>query len=67
MHFVYVLQSESDGGGSYIGYTANLDRRLNEHIEGKSFATSFRGPWELIYYEAYRNREDAMGRERFLK
>ena len=30
-------------------------------------ATSHRGPWKLIYYEAYPNQEDALGRERYLK
>jgi predicted GIY-YIG superfamily endonuclease len=30
-------------------------------------ATSSRGPWKLIYYEAYRNQADALGRERYLK
>ena len=33
----------------------------------RSFATSYRGPWKLIYYEAYLNRDDAEGRERYLK
>ncbi len=26
-----------------------------------------RGPWKLIYYEAYLERDDALGRERYLK
>jgi hypothetical protein len=26
-----------------------------------------RGPWKLVYYEAYTDREDAEGREKFLK
>jgi predicted GIY-YIG superfamily endonuclease len=30
---------------------------------GESFATARRGPWKLIYYEAYLNQEDALGRE----
>jgi predicted GIY-YIG superfamily endonuclease len=30
-------------------------------------ATKARGPWKLIYYEAYTEREDAEGREKFLK
>jgi membrane peptidoglycan carboxypeptidase len=41
--------------------------RLSEHTRGASFATKSRGPWKLIYYEAYTEREDAEGRERFLK
>lgn len=66
MHYVYVLQSGSDQG-LYIGYTANLRRRLSEHQAGEAFATSYRGPWRLIYYEAYIEEADALGREEFLK
>jgi hypothetical protein len=43
-----------------------LRRRLKDHQQGKAFATSYRGPWRLIYYEAYLE-EDALGRERYLK
>jgi putative endonuclease len=66
MHYVYVLRSLKDSG-FYIGYSVNLRKRIQEHKEGFSFATSFRGPWRLIYYEAYLNQEDALGRERYLK
>ncbi len=66
MFYVYVLHSEMDQG-LYIGYSADLRRRLTEHREGQAFATSFRGPWRLIYYEAYVEAKDALGRERFLK
>jgi putative endonuclease len=38
-----------------------------QHIQGSAFATSYRGPWKLIYYEAYLERDDALGRERYLK
>jgi putative endonuclease len=64
--YVYVLRSESDSG-FYIGFSTNLRARLRQHQNGDSFATSHRGPWKLIYYEAYTEREDAEGRERFLK
>ena len=52
MHYVYVLRSVCDHG-FYIGYSANLRQRLREHAARVSFATSYRGPWKLIYYEAY--------------
>jgi len=52
MFYVYVLQSESDDG-LYIGFSTDLRRRLKEHRAGAAFATSYRGPWRLIYYEAY--------------
>jgi putative endonuclease len=66
MHYVYVLRSGKDAG-FYIGYSANLRKRVNEHLTGRSFATSSRRPWRLIYYEAYLNQADALGRERYLK
>jgi putative endonuclease len=66
MFYVYLLQSEVDEG-LYIGFTSDLKRRLAEHQEGKSFSTSYRLPWRLIYYEAYLEEADALGRERFLK
>jgi putative endonuclease len=66
MHYVYVLQSESDSG-LYIGMTANLRRRFEEHQRGESPCTKGRRPWTVIYYEAYLDRTDAEGREVFLK
>ena len=66
MFYVYVLQSKADRG-LYIGFSKNLKRRLAIHQLGKAFATSFRGPWKLIYYEAYLEEADALGREKYLK
>jgi putative endonuclease len=66
MHYVYVLRSTTDNG-FYIGYSANLRKRFSEHVTGDSFATSHRGPLKLIYYEAYVEQRDALGREKYLK
>ena len=66
MFYVYLLHSAKDNG-FYIGFSTDLKRRLSEHKRGASFATKSRGPWKLIYYEAYTEREDAEGREKFLK
>jgi putative endonuclease len=64
--YVYVLRSKSDFG-FYIGFSTDLKKRLSQHRRGASFATKSRGPWKRICYEAYTEREDAEGRERFLK
>src|ERR1700745_1296075 len=66
MFYLYVLRSDSDSG-FYIGFSTNLRARLRQHHDGESLATKSRGPWKLIYYEAYTEREDAEGREKFLK
>jgi putative endonuclease len=66
MFYVYVLHSDADGGW-YIGFSTDLRRRMKEHQAGEAFATSNRGPWRLIYYEAYMEEQDALGREQYLK
>jgi putative endonuclease len=66
MFYVYVLHSITDHG-LYIGYSTDLKRRLSEHKQGASAATKYRGLRKLIYYEAYIERADAVGRERYLK
>ncbi|MBP9869307.1 GIY-YIG nuclease family protein [Patescibacteria group bacterium] len=66
MYFVYVLRSLTDGGW-YVGFTEDVDRRLQDHNQGKNVSTKPRRPFVLIYYEAYLNKYDALGREKFLK
>lgn len=64
--YIYVLESMKDSK-RYIGFTNNLRRRLEEHDQSKSFATKFRRPFKLIYYEASLYPEDAKRRENYLK
>jgi len=64
--YVYVLESKKDGK-KYIGYTNNLKKRIEEHKKGFSFATKFRLPFELIYFEGCKNMQDAKRRENYLK
>ena len=64
--YVYVLESLKDGK-RYTGYTNNLRRRIEEHKKGLSFATKFRLPFKLIYFEGCLNQEDAKRRENYLK
>ena len=66
MEYVYILQSQTDNN-FYVGWTNNLKERLKEHNDGKVFSTRRRKPFNLIYYEACLNREDAKKRERYLK
>ena len=66
MYYVYILKSKKDSS-LYIGYTNNIDRRLEEHNNGKvSYAKTLR-PWAVIYYESYISLEDAQTREKSLK
>ena len=67
MYYVYILEIYNDKTW-YTGYTSDLRTRLNHHNNGKGGKTTQKGKtWKLIYYEAYLNKEDATGREIFLK
>ncbi len=64
--YVYVLRSGRDAQ-HYVGFTADLKRRLSEHNAGRVESTRLRRPFELIYYEACRDQSDATRREKYLK
>ena len=64
--FVYILQSMKDFS-FYIGQTNDLDFRMSKHSEGMSKYTASKRPWRLVYFEMYRNRSEALFRERQLK
>ena len=65
-YYVYILKSRKNGI-FYIGYTRNLRRRLKKHNSGKVFSTKQYIPYELIYFEGYLSRIDAISREKALK
>ena len=67
MYYVYILNNPKVGK-LYIGYTSNLKRRLREHELGRVRTTRVFGKnIKLIYYEAYRDQQDAKNRERSFK
>lgn len=66
MFYVYILQSEKDKS-LYIGYSPDLRKRLQKHNKNQVTSTKDKTPFKLIYYEAYLERKDETGRERFLK
>ncbi len=66
MYYVYVLKSEKSSS-LYKGQTDNLEKRLKEHNNGKVKYTKSYIPWEIIYYEVFTTREEAVNREKYLK
>ena len=67
MYFVYILRSLKNKK-AYVGITKNTPaRRLNEHNRNCNKWTKENGPFELIYYEDYHCKADALHREKFLK
>jgi len=51
----------------YVGHTDNLEKRLNEHNDGKVISTQKRRPLILLHNERFLTRSLAMRREKFLK
>ena len=68
MFHVYLLENLIDKSW-YIGFTTDVQRRLIEHNSkiGGEYTGKKAGGWRLIYYESYLNKNDALGREKFLK
>ena len=65
-YYVYILKSIKNGS-LYIGFTTNLKKRVEIHNSGKSKATKPFIPYQLIFYEAFLDKNDAKNRERYLK
>ncbi|HXE02942.1 MAG TPA: GIY-YIG nuclease family protein [Hyphomicrobium sp.] len=65
--FVYVLLSVRKPARTYVGWTLDLERRLEQHNVGSGARTTRGSQWILVYAERYRTRNAAMRREVFLK
>ena len=65
-YYVYVLKSLKDGN-KYTGCTNDLEKRFQSHQNGKVSSTKNRCPFQLIYFEACLNKDDAYRREKYLK
>ena len=63
MYYVYIIRSKKEKS-YYIGYTSNLEDRINRHNQGRSGYTKRGIPWELVYFEECKDRREAMKREK---
>ena len=66
MFYVYLLQSLKNKS-LYVGFSPDLKERVRKHNGGLVKSTKRYMPWELVYYEAYRSKDDAVKREQQLK
>ena len=64
---VYIMANKKRGT-LYVGYTKNLQRRVNEHKEKKieGFTKKY-GLDKLVYYEHFRVPQAAIAREKNIK
>lgn len=65
-YYTYILKCADNT--LYVGYTPNLDHRLKAHNSGTGAKyTRTRLPVELVYYEEYKTKEEALRREALIK
>ena len=66
MNYVYLLRCADDT--LYCGWTTDLNARLAAHNNGSGAKyTRSRLPVELVYYEEYEDRHEALSREWHIK
>lgn len=67
MNYTYMVKCAD--GTLYTGWTNCVEKRLKAHNEGKAGAkyTRAKRPVELVYYEGYATKEEAMRREYAIK
>lgn len=66
MNYTYILRCKDDT--LYCGWTNDLTKRLECHNSGKGAKyTKTRTPVELVYFERFDTREEAMRRESAIK
>ena len=66
MNYTYIVKCAD--GTFYTGWTTDVERRVKCHNDGKGAkCTRPRLPVELVYYEVFETKEDAMRREAAIK
>jgi len=66
MNYTYILSCAD--GSLYTGWTNNLEKRLAAHQAGRGGKyTRSHLPVELVYWESFETKEEAMAREWAIK
>ena len=66
--FVYIIGASGKGGyRTYVGWSNNLEKRLDAHNSGAGAKSTKGRQWRLLYAERFRTRGAAMSREWHLK
>ena len=66
MYYVYILRSKKTGK-YYTGYTRDVEKRLQEHNNGKTKSLRKHIPLEIVRIEPYTFYEEARKRELQIK
>ena len=67
-YFVYLLVSENNSKViSYVGYTNNIIKRINDHNQSKGAKFTKGRVWKIAYCKKYENKIVALKEEYKLK
>lgn len=66
MYYSYILFSKLRNR-YYIGYTEDLRRRFREHKTHQVTTTKDYGELELVWYAAFKSKDNALAFEKYLK
>jgi putative endonuclease len=65
--YVYLIESLSVSGKRYVGFTTDLQGRLDDHNAGKSPHASKHRPWRIVVAIWFAAEARARAFERYLK
>ena len=66
MNYTYMLRCND--GTLYTGWTTDLEKRIHAHNDGKGAKyTKSRTPVNLVYFEAFETKQEALRRESAIK
>lgn len=67
IHYVYLIQSQKYPEAKYVGYTLDLNQRLETHNSGGSVYTAELRPWKLVSFMGFTSKKQALDFEGYLK
>ena len=67
IYYVYMLKSKGVKSVTYVGYTKNLTKRIDQHNTGKGAKFTRGRKWVLIYRERFKSKKEAISREYYIK
>ena len=67
MFYVYLIRSLVNSKKTYVGYTTDLDQRMENHNSGGSVYTRDFRPWRIVTYICFDDEAKARSFEQYLK
>ena len=68
IYYVYLIINLSNNKAiSYVGFTNNLEKRINKHNNSKGAKFTRGRHWNLIYFKKYKSKKKALYEEWKLK